>query len=104
MLGQSKQAQEQEAKYIEQFNSGLKTRAEDFVALHNGVKAVIVDTQAPFNAAIRDPGKYGSKDATCFNSDGKTCLWFNDYHPGLVSSFQRFCPSLSGTVSELYVR
>jgi hypothetical protein len=22
--------------------------------------------------------------ASCWNEDGVTCLWFNDYHPGLA--------------------
>jgi phospholipase/lecithinase/hemolysin len=85
MLAQPKESQDLEAAVIEQFNELLVNRSEEFSASHEGVKAVVVDTQAPFNAAIADPAKYGSKDATCFNSDGKSCLWFNDYHPGLVS-------------------
>ncbi|KAF2012528.1 carbohydrate esterase family 16 protein [Aaosphaeria arxii CBS 175.79] len=84
MLGQSKQAQELEAKYIVQFNDALANRTGSFKARHEDSRAVVVDSQAPFNAAINDPKKYGSKDATCFNSDGKSCLWFNDYHPGLA--------------------
>jgi hypothetical protein len=23
------------------------------------------------------------KQATCFNNDGHTCLWWNNYHPGV---------------------
>lgn len=87
MLSQSKSAQDLEATVIEQFNTLLAKRTADFVGSHKGTKAVVVDTQSPFNTAIKDPSKYGSKDATCYNSDGKTCLWFNDYHPGQVSRF-----------------
>ncbi|KAF2474058.1 carbohydrate esterase family 16 protein [Lindgomyces ingoldianus] len=82
MLGQSKAAQDTEAGVIDQFNKLLVQRSAEFVASHGGAKIVVVDTQAPFNTAISAPTKYGSKDATCYNSDGKTCLWFNDYHPG----------------------
>ncbi|KAF2750286.1 carbohydrate esterase family 16 protein [Sporormia fimetaria CBS 119925] len=84
MLGQSREAQELEAIVIEKFNGLLRAKSEEFSVAHPGVKAVVVDTQAPFEAAIKDPARYGSKDATCYNSDGKTCLWFNDYHPGMA--------------------
>jgi phospholipase/lecithinase/hemolysin len=86
MLAQSKQAQELEATIIQRFNELLSTRMAQFSTSHEGVKTVVVDTQAPFHTAINDPKKYGSKDATCYNSDGKSCLWYNDYHPGMVSS------------------
>jgi hypothetical protein len=82
MLAQSKEARTLEAEVIKQFNDLLSSRLKDFVASHGWV----VDMQEPFNKALNDPTKYGSKDATCYNSDGKTCLWFNDYHPGTVSS------------------
>jgi hypothetical protein len=87
MLGQSKNNQELEARIISQFNQLIVNKTSAFVAAHSGVKAIVVDTHAPFNTAINDPTAYGSKDATCYNSNGKTCLWFNDYHPGLVSVF-----------------
>ena len=87
MLGQSKEAQSTEAGVIKRFNALLADRLEAFVEGHEGSKGWIVDTQGPFNKAIDNPGKYGSKDATCYNSDGKTCLWYNDYHPATVSVF-----------------
>ncbi|KAF2273783.1 carbohydrate esterase family 16 protein [Westerdykella ornata] len=82
MLAQPEESRELEATVIAKFNQLLVDHANAFASSHQGVKIVVVDTQAPFDAAIADPAKYGSKDATCFNSDGKTCLWFNDYHPG----------------------
>lgn len=90
MLAQSKDAQDMEAGVIQQFNQLLVARTGEFAKYHRGVKSVVVDTQAPFNTAISDPAKYGSEDATCYNADGKSCLWFNDYHPGLVS-FAGYC-------------
>ncbi|KAH7379728.1 hypothetical protein BKA64DRAFT_234575 [Cadophora sp. MPI-SDFR-AT-0126] len=47
-----------------------------------GVKTLVVDTAPAFSAAVRDPKTYGAKDALCYNADGVSCLWFNDYHPG----------------------
>lgn len=84
MLNQQKQAQDLEAGVIKTYNGMLASRLSNFTAANKGIRGVVVDTQAPFNAALSNPTKYGSKDATCYNSDGKTCLWFNDYHPGLV--------------------
>ena len=85
MLGQSKDAQELEAGVIQKFNQLVAERLQAFVAGHAGTKGTVIDTQTPFNMAISNPQQYGSKDATCYNSDGKSCLWFNDYHPGTVS-------------------
>lgn len=45
---------------------------------------MIVDTAGPFNRALESPTAYGAPNATCYNSDGKSCLWFNDYHPGVA--------------------
>jgi len=90
MINQGKNVQAQEAAVIQQFNNLLANRTEEFSASHEGVKSVVVDTQTPFYTAIKEPKKYGSKDATCFNADGKSCLWFNDYHPGVVSFLSPF--------------
>jgi hypothetical protein len=87
MRAQSKEARILEAEVIKQFNDLLHSRLVHFIASHEVCKGWVVDTQELFNKAINDPVKYGSKDATCYNSDGKTCLWFDDYHPGMASSF-----------------
>ncbi|KAG4435766.1 hypothetical protein IFR05_008740 [Cadophora sp. M221] len=46
------------------------------------VKTWVVGTAPAFIEAVKNPVKYGAKDANCFNADGVSCLWFNDYHPG----------------------
>ncbi|KAF2175531.1 carbohydrate esterase family 16 protein [Zopfia rhizophila CBS 207.26] len=68
MLSQSKSAQETEAAVIDQFNKLLVDRPVDFIASHKGV--------------TEDLAKYGNKDATCYDSYEKPCLWFNYYHAG----------------------
>jgi phospholipase/lecithinase/hemolysin len=68
---------------IEDFNGKLATQLEEFKAAHNGTRAVLVDTHVPFLEALDNPQEYGSPDDTCFNGDGVSCLWFNDYHPGV---------------------
>ncbi|KAI1333235.1 hypothetical protein F5Y16DRAFT_407165 [Xylariaceae sp. FL0255] len=37
-----------------------------------------------FTTVLSDPTAYGAPDATCYNSDGYSCLWYDNYHPGLV--------------------
>lgn len=82
MLSQSASARETEVGVIKLFNNALATKLADFFAEKKDATYVLVDTHVGFNAAIQDPKKYGARDATCYNSDGKTCLWYNDYHPG----------------------
>lgn len=75
--------QASEAKAIKQYNNALTTRLATFTQKNTGVDARILDTWVPFNAALDNPFRYGSPDASCYNGDGVSCLWFNDYHPGV---------------------
>ncbi|KAB5583628.1 hypothetical protein GE09DRAFT_1182287 [Coniochaeta sp. 2T2.1] len=84
MLSQSLDARTLEAAVIAEYNALLATRLAAFKAANPGVKANVVDTAVPFNKAINNPTAYGAPDATCFAADGNTCLWFNDYHPGIA--------------------
>jgi phospholipase/lecithinase/hemolysin len=53
---------------------------------HPDASAVVVDTEPEFEKALASPTSYGagSNGASCYNSDGKTCLWYNNYHPGMA--------------------
>lgn len=84
MLAQSADARTLEAAVIAEYNALLASRLAAFSAANPGVTAKVVDTSVPFNAAIDNPTAYGAPDATCFNADGNSCLWFNDYHPGVA--------------------
>ncbi|CAK7211579.1 hypothetical protein SBRCBS47491_001172 [Sporothrix bragantina] len=66
---------------ITDWNGQLATRAATFLAANTGANVTLVDTQAPWNKAIASPADYGATDATCVNANGKSCLWFNSYHP-----------------------
>ena len=68
---------------IAKYNSLLASRLEDFLEVNCDATAKLVDTVAPFDTAVKNPRQYGAADATCFNADGQSCLWFNDYHPGV---------------------
>jgi len=84
MLQQSADARATEDKVIAQYNVLLAARLASFSSANSGVTGKVVDTSVPFNTAIANPTAYGAPDATCYNSDGMSCLWFNDYHPGIA--------------------
>jgi phospholipase/lecithinase/hemolysin len=82
MLAEAASSQTLEAQTIATFNSELASSAASFASANSGTKYWVYDTQVPFNTAINNPTAYGAADATCYNSDGVTCLWWNNYHPG----------------------
>jgi phospholipase/lecithinase/hemolysin len=84
LIGQGEQAVSLISGAIGVFNDLVASGLEDFVSANTGVTAKLVDTTAAFNEAIENPAEYGAPDATCFNGDGTSCLWFNDYHPGVA--------------------
>ncbi|EAW11689.1 uncharacterized protein ACLA_093880 [Aspergillus clavatus NRRL 1] len=84
MLSQGKDVTSLEAAVIKQYNDLIAKNLKQFKKKNSGITAKIVDTHAPFNTALDNPTAYGAKNATCFNEDGKSCLWFNDYHPGIA--------------------
>ncbi|EAQ83733.1 hypothetical protein CHGG_10137 [Chaetomium globosum CBS 148.51] len=83
VLEGSEDNQKAEAAAIAKYNDALTAGLAAFKTKNSGITSKIIDTTVPFNTALDNPTKYGSPDATCFNSDGKSCLWFNDYHPGI---------------------
>ena len=82
MLTESASAQSSEAAVISTYNSELITKVAAFQADNTGSTTWIYDTQTPFNDAIADPTAYGASNATCTNTDGTSCLWWNGSHPG----------------------
>jgi phospholipase/lecithinase/hemolysin len=84
MLSQGTSATTAEAAVIAKYNNLIATYLANFKSKNSGVTATIVDAQAPFNKALDNPTAYGAPNATCYNSDGTSCLWFNDYHPGIA--------------------
>lgn len=84
MLAQGTDVTTAEAAVIAKYNNLIATYLAQFKSKNSGVTATVVDTQAPFNQALDNPTAYGAPDATCYNSDGTSCLWFNDYHPGIA--------------------
>ncbi|KAF2095286.1 hypothetical protein NA57DRAFT_79775 [Rhizodiscina lignyota] len=77
----SDRSEEEAAETV--FNSKLQDYVQRFRESHN-VNAHLVDTVGPFNEALNNPKKYGAPDATCANTDGTSCLWFDHLHPGVA--------------------
>ena len=84
VLQQPAESRAQEATVIKQYNELIAKRLAAFTTANLGTVAKIVDTAVPFNSALENPKEYGAPNATCYNGDGKSCLWFNDYHPGVA--------------------
>lgn len=84
MLLETPESRAAELVSIVKYNDAIASRLAAFKTKNSGVTAKVVDTIAPFNTALDNPTKYGSPDAACYNEDGKSCLWFNDYHPGVA--------------------
>jgi len=68
------------------WNGQLPDRVAKFKTANSEANVVIVDTQAPFNEALGNPKEYGAQNADCINSNAKSCLWFDNYHPGSAIS------------------
>lgn len=69
---------------VSAFNQVLKDQVQVFLDGHDGSRISIVDTSIPFNKVLNNPSQYGVTNVTCENSDGHTCLWSNEAHPGVA--------------------
>ncbi|KAM0135597.1 hypothetical protein ACHAO1_004951 [Botrytis cinerea] len=82
MLAYGDSVTSSEASVISAYNTELSARVSAFETANSGITTYVFDTQVPFNTALSAPATYGATNATCFDADGTTCLWFNDLHPG----------------------
>jgi len=82
VLAESTAVQTQEGAAVVTYNNLITSQAASFKANNSGVTTYFYDTTVPFNDAINDPSSYGAANATCYDADGVTCLWWNNYHPG----------------------
>lgn len=65
----------------------VATKLANFTSTNSGITANLLNTTIPFQTVIDDPTAYGAANATCFDDDGTTCVWWNNYHPALASKF-----------------
>ncbi|KAJ5137660.1 hypothetical protein N7476_008274 [Penicillium atrosanguineum] len=83
ILAEGAQASEAHAAWVTAYNDGLDTMVERFRRKHSDVKTVVYDTWSFMTNILDYPEEYGYPDSTCINDDGISCIWWNNYHPGL---------------------
>lgn len=81
-MAQPNSTQSAEGAAVGDYNELLAKAVDDFKAKNEGVTTWVYDTGDAFNTAIASPETHGAKDASCYNGDGTSCLWFNDYYSG----------------------
>jgi phospholipase/lecithinase/hemolysin len=81
--------QEEVFDVVSAYNSLLRTGFEEFKrnktstnGKDGGVRIWLFNTTGVFDRVLDDPEAYGAPDATCYNGNGVSCLWWNDFHPG----------------------
>ncbi|KAJ4422709.1 hypothetical protein N0V82_002606 [Gnomoniopsis sp. IMI 355080] len=67
---------------IQTYNEALESNLATFKSTYSDVTGTVFNTSASFWTVIDDPTAYGAADSTCQNSDGTSCVWYDDYHPG----------------------
>lgn len=67
---------------VNNLNTQLAARLETFKTQNSGVTAFMVESANALNKAIANPQTYGAPDAMCLNRNGKSCLWWDNLHPG----------------------
>jgi phospholipase/lecithinase/hemolysin len=79
------------AEIVTAYNEGLKSMLSQFRDEHKDVSTstllipvdlVLYDSFQYMTRVLDDPAKYGYQDATCMNTDGSHCVWWNSLHPG----------------------
>lgn len=68
---------------IETYNEALVSNFATFKSSYSGVTGIVYNTTDAFFTVIDNPTAYGaSSDTTCMNTDGTSCVWYDNYHPG----------------------
>ena len=82
MLAESTATQTQEGAAVVTYNNLLESAISSFKSSNSGTTTYVLDTSVPFLTAINNSTAYGAPNNSCYNSDGVSCLWWNNYHPG----------------------
>lgn len=67
---------------IQTYNEALVINMAAFKSTHSGVTGQVFNTSASFWTVINNPTAYGATNSVCQNSDGTSCVWYDNYHPG----------------------
>ncbi|CRG87855.1 hypothetical protein PISL3812_04876 [Talaromyces islandicus] len=70
------------AAMLTAYNDGLKNMVHQFSNDHKDATIVLYDSWSFMTRVLDNPTAYGYKDAMCMNTDGSSCLWWNNLHPG----------------------
>jgi len=62
---------------IQIWNSQFKKSAAQWAADHTDTNVKLLNTHSIVANILDNPTKYGAPDATCYNSTGTSCLWWN---------------------------
>jgi len=82
VLAANSTTQQQVVYAMESFNHLLQIGYEQFRRTNNESITWLFNTTRVFDKVLADPVAYGSPDATCYNGNGISCLWWNAFHPG----------------------
>lgn len=63
------------------FNAQLDAHAQAFGNKHYDAKWHVFDPTPTWNRVIDAPTQFGVQNATCWNADGNSCLFYNNFHP-----------------------
>lgn len=67
---------------VDRFNKAIRKGVREFAHHNRDATVWILNTTSVFDRALDNPTAYGAPDAACYNSNGVSCLWWNNYHPG----------------------
>ncbi|OJI82311.1 hypothetical protein ASPTUDRAFT_45756 [Aspergillus tubingensis CBS 134.48] len=82
-LDQGEEVVEQHAAYLAVYNENLEGMVERFNKGKGDVTTVLYDSWSFMTKILDDPTAYGFPNATCIDDDGTSCIWWNNYHPGM---------------------
>ncbi|GLA13817.1 hypothetical protein AnigIFM62618_011072 [Aspergillus niger] len=82
-LEQGEEVVKQHAEYLSVYNENLQGMVDDFTKKKGDVTTVLYDSWSFMTKILDDPTAYGFPNATCINDDGTSCIWWNNYHPGM---------------------
>jgi len=70
------------ASFVSAWNDELNLTAQNFGQGHPSSSITLVDAHAAFTVVLDNPAGYNAPNASCWNNDGKSCLWYDVLHPG----------------------
>ncbi|GLA37213.1 hypothetical protein AnigIFM63309_004094 [Aspergillus niger] len=82
-LEQGEEVVKQHAEYLSVYNENLEGMVDDFTKKKGDVTTVLYDSWSFMTKILDDPTAYGFPNATCIDDDGTSCIWWNNYHPGM---------------------